>query len=79
MMYEQKIYVKRCPNDPISWIEVQGQFDVEGELHICINEMIDGKFAHKEQCVYLNEDDVRGLIKHLTEALDKPRFGEYVK
>lgn len=69
------MYTKQCPNDPNSWIEVAEQFDTDGQIHLCINEMWEGKNSFKEQCVYLSRQDTETLVLHLLSALQRPCFG----
>lgn len=59
-------------NQRESWMEINDDFDMDGQLHISINQMIDGhpNRAFKEQCVYFTKEQVIGLISHLSYALN---------
>ncbi len=55
------------------WIEVLDDFDIDGHLHIAINEMIPNhpNQAFKEQSVYLTKDQVIALMSHLSYSLNQ--------
>lgn len=74
------MYIQDCKEDKSSWVEVDDQFDRDGQLHIAINEMIPEhpNGAFKEQCVHLTRRQVEGLIIHLKKAINNPDFGKYI-